>query len=157
MRKEFEKWAVMTYTSNRAIINEKKGADAGIDGIAYFRTNHTDNAKIILQAKSGSVGRGDVATLRGDMQREGAAMAILITLQQSTAPMNAEAKAAGMYHHDLMGRNYDAIQIVTVKDMIENGKVLDIPMSLEILKAAQLKASGNQLSLMDEISSTARE
>ena len=31
LRKEFEKWAVLTYTNNRAVINEKKGADAGID------------------------------------------------------------------------------------------------------------------------------
>lgn len=54
VRKEFEKWAVLTYTGNRAVINEKKGADAGIDGIAYFRTNNTDNAKIILQVKSGA-------------------------------------------------------------------------------------------------------
>ena len=25
LRKEFEKWAVLTYTNNRAVINEKKG------------------------------------------------------------------------------------------------------------------------------------
>ena len=31
LRKEFEKWAVLTYTNNRAIINEKKGADSGIE------------------------------------------------------------------------------------------------------------------------------
>ena len=151
VRKEFEKWAVLTYTTNRAIINEKKGADAGIDGVAYFRTTNADNAKIILQVKSGNVGRNDVAALRGDMQRESAAMAVLITLQQPTAPMLAEAKGAGVYHHDLMGRNYDAIQIVTIEDMIENGKVLDIPMSLEVLRAAQLKALGNQLPLMDDL------
>lgn len=150
VRKEFEKWAVMTYTGNRAVINQKKGADAGIDGVAYFRTTNTDNAKIILQVKSGGVGRGDIATLRGDMQRESAEMAVLITLQPPTAPMNAEAKAAGQYYHTLMGRNYDAISIVTIQDMIENGKVLDIPMSLEVLRTAQLKAAGNQLSLMDD-------
>jgi DNA modification methylase len=148
VRKEFEKWAVMTYTNNRAIINQKKGADAGIDGIAYFRTNNTDNAKIILQVKSGGVKRGDIATLRGDMQRESAAMAVLITLEPPTTPMIREAKAVGLYHHDLMDRNYDAIQIVTIQDMIENGKVLDIPMSLEVLKEAQLKAAGNQLSML---------
>jgi site-specific DNA-methyltransferase (adenine-specific) len=152
VRKEFEKWAVMTYTKNRAIINQKKGADAGIDGVAYFRTNNTDNAKIILQVKSGGVKRGDIATLRGDMQRESAAMAILITLEPPTTPMFNEAKAAGFYHHDLMDRNYDAIQIVTVQDMIENGKVLDIPMSLEVLREAQMKAAGNQLSLLDDAS-----
>jgi len=151
VRKEFEKWAIMTYTGNRAIIHQKKGADAGIDGIAYFRTTNIDNAKIILQVKSGSVGRGDVAKLHGDMQRESAAMAVLITLEPPTAPMIKEAKGAGCYHHDLMDRNYDAIQIVTIQDMIENGKVLDIPMSLEVLKAAQLKAVGNQLSLLDDV------
>ncbi len=35
-RKEFEKWAIITYSNNRAIINQKKGADRGIDGFAYF-------------------------------------------------------------------------------------------------------------------------
>lgn len=150
IRKEFEKWAVLTYTGNRAVIHQKKGADAGIDGIAYFRTNNTDNAKIILQVKSGGVKRGDIATLRGDMQRESAAMAVLITLEPPTTPMIKEAKAAGLYHHDLMDRNYDAIQIVTIQDMIENGKVLDIPMSLEVLKEAQMKAAGNQLPLMGD-------
>ena len=71
LRKEFEKWAALTYTNNRAIINDKKGADAGIDAIAYFLTGKSDNAKIIFQVKSGAVKRGDIATLRGDMEREG--------------------------------------------------------------------------------------
>ena len=53
--KEFEKWAVLTYTNNRAIINEKKGADAGIDGTAFFKVGKKDNAKIIFQVKSGGV------------------------------------------------------------------------------------------------------
>ncbi|MFC2066599.1 DNA methyltransferase [Chloroflexota bacterium] len=149
VRKEFEKWALLTYTTNRAVINQKKGADSGIDGVAYFRTNSADNAKIILQVKSGGVKRSDIATLRGDMQRESAAMAVFITLEPPTAPMIGEAKSAGVYYHDLMDRNYDAIQIVTVEDIIEHGKVLDIPMSLEVLKSAQLKAAGNQLPLIE--------
>jgi len=80
LRKEFEKWAVLTYTNNRAVINEKKGADAGIDAIGYFLTSKNENAKLIFQVKSGGVKRGDIATLRGDMGRENAALAILITL-----------------------------------------------------------------------------
>jgi len=80
LRKEFEKWAVLTYSNNRAIINEKKGADAGIDAVGYFLTSKTENAKIIFQVKSGGVKRGDIATLRGDMGRENAALAVLITL-----------------------------------------------------------------------------
>src|SRR2546423_271444 len=147
LRKEFEKWAVLTYTINRAIINDKKGADRGIDGIAYFMIGKRQNASIIFQVKSGHVDRGDVAKLRGDMQREGATLAILITLEKPTRPMLKEAKAAGTYHHEMMNRSYDKIQIVTVKDIIERDKRLDVPTSLEVLKAARLAAKGDQLGL----------
>ena len=137
LRKEFEKWAVLTYTNNRAIINEKKGADAGIDARAFFKTGKLDNAKIIFQVKSGGVKRGDIATLRGDMGREQAALAVLVTLEEPSRNMVNEAKAAGLYKHEEMGRSYDRISIVTIKEIVEEGKRLDIPMSLEVLKAAQ--------------------
>jgi site-specific DNA-methyltransferase (adenine-specific) len=148
LRKEFEKWAVLTYTTNRAVIHERKGADAGIDAVAYFKTGKTDNAKIVFQVKSGAVKRSDVATLHGDMNREGAALACLITLEEPTKPMLAEAKAAGQYHHDDMGRSYDAISIVTVKDLLEGRRRLEIPMSLEVLKAAQRAAESGQMDLL---------
>lgn len=148
LRKEFEKWAVLTYTNNRAVINEKKGADAGIDARAFFQTGAKDNAKIIFQVKSGGVKRGDVATLRGDMQREKAALAILITLESPSAPMVREAKAAGQYKHDLMGRNYDRISIVTVQEIVEQQKRLEIPMSLEVLAAAQKAEDSEQIDLL---------
>jgi site-specific DNA-methyltransferase (adenine-specific) len=148
LRKEFEKWAVLTYTNNRAIINEKKGADAGVDARAYFKTGKTDNAKIIFQVKSGGVQRGDIAKLRGDMEREQAALAILLTLEEPTRNMTNEAKAAGQYQHEDMGRSYDRISIVTI-DKILGGTRLEIPMSLEVLKAAQKKAvDGEQLDLL---------
>ena len=141
LRKEFEKWAVLTYTNNRAVINEKKGADLGIDAIAYFRTGKQDNAKIIFQVKSGGVKRSDIATLRGDMAREEAALAVLVTLEPPSKPMITEAKAAGQYRHDEMGRSYDKISIVEVRAIIDGGIRLEIPMSLEVLKAAQKAAS----------------
>lgn len=149
LRKEFEKWAVLTYTNNRAVINDKKGADAGIDARAYFKTGKADNAKIIFQVKSGGVKRGDIATLRGDMGREKAALAILITLEEPSKPMIAEAKAAGQYRHDDMGRNYDRISIVTVREVVEHGKRLEIPMSLEVLAAAKLATDASQIDLLD--------
>ena len=149
LRKEFEKWAVLTYTNNRALINKRKGADAGVDAQAYFKTGKNDNAKIIFQVKSGGVKRGDIATLRGDMEREQAALAVFITLEEPTRPMIAEAKAVGQYKHEDMGRNYDRISIVTIKDIVDDGKRLEIPMSLEVLKAAQrIMASEEQLELL---------
>jgi len=51
---------------------------------------------------------------------------VLITLRPPTEAMIAEAKAAGSYHHDLLNRDYDVMQIVTVADMLERGTTLDI-------------------------------
>jgi DNA modification methylase len=147
LRKEFEKWAILTYTNNRAIINDKKGADRGIDGTAFFMTSKKDNAKIVFQVKSGGVKRNDVATLRGDMEREKAAMAVLIILEKPTHPMIEDAKAAGTYHHEVMSKSYDKIQIVTVREIIEEDKRLDIPMSLEVYKAERRAAMGSQIDL----------
>ena len=107
LRKEFEKWAVLTYTKNRAVINERKGADGGIDGIAFFKTGKNGNAKIVLQVKSGIVQRNDIAALRGDMERVGAVMAVLITLKDPTKRMIQDAREAGSYKHEYMGGSYD--------------------------------------------------
>ncbi len=137
VRKEFEKWAVLTYSNNRAIINDKKGGDKGIDGIAYFLTGANDNAKIVFQVKSGSVGRGDISKLNNDRTREKAELAIFLTLQPPTQGMKTEAGEAGVYEHQMMGRNYPRIQIVTIEEVVEQHKRLEIPMSLEVLKKAQ--------------------
>ena len=85
LRKEFEKWAILTYTNNRAVINEKKGADRGIDGVAYILTGEAEAIRMLLQVKSGGVTRGDIAKLRGDMAREGAELGTFITLERYAA------------------------------------------------------------------------
>ncbi len=57
VRKEFEKWIVLTYAENKARINDKKSADAGIDGIAFMldkkENGDITNAEIIFSVKSG--------------------------------------------------------------------------------------------------------
>lgn len=143
VRKEFEKWAVLTYSNNRAVINDKKGADKGIDGIGYFLTDKNENAKIVFQVKSGKVGRGDIAKLNNDRTREEAELAILLTLQKPTDPMKKEASAAGLYEHKVMGKSYPRVLIVTIEEMLEQQKRLEIPMSLEVLKKVQATTSGN--------------
>ena len=149
LRKEFEKWAVLTYTNNRAVINDKKGGDEGIDGTAYFLTGPRDNAKMVFQVKSGAVGRGEVSKLNNDRTREGAEMAVFLTLQPSTLGMRKEANASGTYDHELMGRSYPRIQIVTIQEILEQHKRLEIPMTLDVLKLAQVVARGEQTPLFD--------
>lgn len=148
LRKEFEKWAALTYTSNRAVISDKKGADGGIDAIAFFKTGKTENAKIIFQVKSGAVSRPTIATLRGDMDRERAALACLITLDEPSGPMKTEAKGAGQYRHEDMARSYDRISIVTIKEIVEGKKRLEIPMSLEVLAEAKRIVEDNHPKLL---------
>lgn len=80
VRKEFEKWAILTYSDNRAVINEKKGADQGIDGIAYTRKSKKQFLPVILSVKS-----------------EGAACGIFITRHEPTQPMNESAKKQGQF------------------------------------------------------------
>ena len=146
LRKEFEKWAVMTYSKNRATINEKKGADKGIDGIGYFSTGKDTTKRVIFQVKSGKVQRNDISTLNSDRQREDAEIAVLITLEDATKPMRDEAKAVGVFHHDLWNRDDPRIQIVTIREMIQDGKRLDLPLT-EVLKIATSAKTEEQTDL----------
>ncbi|HVG35392.1 MAG TPA: site-specific DNA-methyltransferase [Pyrinomonadaceae bacterium] len=136
---EFEKWAVLTYTNNLAIINDRKTANKGIDGIIYFPAGGSENAKIIFQVKRDGVDPSDLATLRIDMQREQAMMAILITLEKPTRRITEEAEAAGAYLHEPLGRSYDKIQLVTIQEILEQNKRLDIPTSPALRSVAAVK------------------
>lgn len=136
-RKEFEKWAVLTYSKNQARINDKKGADAGIDGIAFFIVDHDTNGKAVFQVKSGGANRATVATLNSDRQREKAEIGILITIDLPTKPMQQEAAAAGIYKHPLLNRDDHRIQIVTIEEILE-GKRIDLPMGrVDTVKSAE--------------------
>ena len=85
---------MLTYSNNQARINEKKGADAGIDGIAYFLIDKDPNGKAIFQVKSGGSNRSTVATLNSDRQREKAEFGFLITMDPPTKAMRDEIAAA---------------------------------------------------------------
>ena len=140
VRKEFEKWAVLTYSNNRALINDKKGGDKGIDGTAFFLTGAAENAKIVFQVKSGNVGRGDISKFNNDRTREGAELGVFLTLQPATQGMKEEANAAGVYELKLMARSYTRVQIVTIAELVEQHKRLEIPTGLDVLKTAKAAA-----------------
>ncbi|TAE58676.1 MAG: site-specific DNA-methyltransferase [Nostocales cyanobacterium] len=150
-RKEFEKWAILTYTNNRGIINTKKGSDQGVDGIVYFYGDKGEQEKIILQVKSGKVKSGDIRDLVGTMTLENASIAIFITLENPTKDMLKTAKSAGFYQNKLMPHSCDKIQIVTVQDIIENKQRLTMTLAYEVLKSAEkqkeVKASQIELDI----------
>ena len=59
------------------------------------------------------------------------------------------AKSAGFYQSKYMSNSCDKVQIVTVQDMIENQKRLNIRLSLEVVKSAekQKEVKANQMEL----------
>ena len=127
-RKEFEKWSVLTYSANQARINEKKGADAGIDGVAYFLIDKDTNGKAIFQVKSGGANRATLATLNSDRQREKAEFGILVTMDMPTKAMRDEITAAGKYKHPMLNREDDRIQVITVAEILAGAR-LNLPMA----------------------------
>ena len=138
-RKEFEKWAVLTYSRNQARINEKKGADGGVDGVAYFLKDRNENGKAIFQVKSRPGTRADLATLNSDRLREKADFGFLICTGPPDAPTRAmrdEIQAAGKYQNPLLMREDDRLQVVLLPELFQ-GKRLDLPMArADAVKAA---------------------
>jgi hypothetical protein len=68
----------------------------------------------------------DVRDLRGVIDREKAAIGILISLQPPTGPMETEAASAGFYDHKLTYKKYPRLQLRTVKELME-GKGIERP------------------------------
>ena len=148
VRKEFEKWAVLTYSNNRAAINQKKGSDKGVDGLGFFPITDKQFGRIVFQVKSGKVSTKDIRELLGTITREKAELGIFITLQPASKEMRKEAKAYGLYHYEFFSRDTDKIQIVTIQEMLEKGKRLDLPLVAGVLKSASRHHDGEQLNLL---------
>lgn len=149
-RKEFEKWAVLTFTKNQGRINDKKGADGGIDGFAYFLIDKDTNGKAVFQVKSGKTGRGDLAKLNSDRIREKAEFGFLICMDLPTKPMRDEIAAAGKYKHPLLDREDDRLQVITVAELFApTSRRLDLPMARNdaVKSAKAIGDDGKQQSL----------
>jgi site-specific DNA-methyltransferase (adenine-specific) len=134
LRKEFEKWAILTYTDNHAKINDKKGADKGIDGVAYIF-----GGTALFSVKSGNVSVKDVRDLQAVMEREKASAGVFITLQSPTKPMLQEAAASG--HVDdvpglKMPQKTPKLQIVTIQEILDGAR-MTLPLAEAVVKSAE--------------------
>jgi site-specific DNA-methyltransferase (adenine-specific) len=143
-RKEFEKWAILTYSNNRAYINEKKGADSGIDGRVYIYESTAITKQIIISVKSGHVNVAHVRDLCHVVDREKAVGGILLTLEKPSKPMIQEAKGVGIYTNPLTGQVMDKISIITIEEIIK-GDRMKLPTSVvEVVKSAQRNVKDTQ-------------
>ncbi len=141
-RKEFEKWAVLTYTNNRAVINEKKGGDGGIDGTGYI-VDQNDIGKpetktVLFSVKSNkTLSPAVVRELNGTLEREKAVAGVLITLYPMEN-LQKEAKKYGIYKNKLFNQDYPKIIVISVEEILK-GERITLP-SKQIVKKAKAKA-----------------
>ena len=126
-RYQFEWWA-LGLVAARPAQERRKGADAGIDGyINFFDDNSGRPKRIVVQVKSGAVNRGQIATLKSDMERERAQIALFLTLNPPTGPMRQEAAAAGFYEPaHFPGQQFPRVQILTIEELL-NGQLAAYP------------------------------
>lgn len=103
---------------------QKKVADKGIDGRIYFETRKTLQ-EMILSVKGGKLRPADVRDLRGVMEREKAPMAGLLSLHEPSKAMRTEAAEAGLF--GLNGMSYPRLQMLTVKDILEDKREFIMP------------------------------
>ncbi len=121
---QFQWWALGLVGARPA--EGKKGADQGIDGRIYFHEGDGTTRQIILSVKAGKLHAPYVRDLRGVIEREKAAIGVMLTLDEPTKAMRTEAASAGFYKSPW--GTHPKLQIVTVGDLLD-GKKLDAPPS----------------------------
>ncbi len=121
---QFQWWALGLVGARPA--EGKKGADKGIDGRIYFHEGDNATRQIILSVKAGKLHAPYVRDLRGVIDREKAAIGVLLTLDEPTKGMRTEAASAGFYKSPW--GTHPKLQIVTVGELLD-GKRIDAPPS----------------------------
>jgi hypothetical protein len=121
---QFQWWALGLVGARP--VEQKKGADQGIDGRIYFHDEGKSGKtkQVILSVKAGHLTPGFVRDLRGVVEREQAQIGVLISLHEPTQPMRTEAARAGFYTSP-WGR-HPRLQLLTVAELLE-GKSIDYP------------------------------
>ncbi|MCX8505052.1 MAG: DNA methyltransferase [Alphaproteobacteria bacterium] len=121
---QFEHWVVERIGG----FPTKKTGDRGIDGRLYFDT--IDGLKsMVLSVKGGKTSPSHLRELRGVLDREkDATLAGFICFTEPTKSMRDEAAAAGQYEY--FGTKYDRMQILTVKEILEEKRDFHTPSKL---------------------------
>ena len=142
---QFQWWALGLVGARP--VEQKKGADKGIDGRLYFH-DEPDNSKvktkqIVISVKGGGkVTVSQLRDLRGVIDREDAEIGVLISIAKTTRDMRKEAASAGFYK-SAWGK-HPRLQLLTIEELF-SGKGIDYPPSEQVnvtLKRAPKAKSG---------------
>ena len=133
--KQFEVWAVTTLANGVAQPN--KSGDRGIDGKVYFDDLDQKLRYAVVQVKGGALTPGMVRDFAHVIDREKAVMGYFITLDTPTAGMYRTAEDAGMVTGP-SGRLMPKLQILTVHELMHEGKHFDAPQGYTLKSGKRL-------------------
>jgi site-specific DNA-methyltransferase (adenine-specific) len=121
---QFQWWALGLVGARP--VDEKKGADRGIDGRLYFHgaTAKGKTDQIILSVKGGHVTSSQVRDLRGVIEREKAAIGVLISFEEPTSAMRKEAAGGGFF--ETPWGKHPRLQLLTIAELLD-GRLIDYP------------------------------
>jgi len=127
-KKEFKKWA-LSLAGAKPVRNKEK-----VDGILEFVESDKKKRKIIIQVK------GDeqlvprmLKDLLDTIDKEGAVIGLIISLQNPRLGMITDSVHAGNYESELWKRKFLKVQMRTVMELQE-GKSFDIPQTARLPK-----------------------
>ena len=126
---QFQAWALGLVGARPAEV--KKGADRGIDGRLYFHDGSKQSRQIIISVKGGHLKADDVRALLGVVEREKADIGVLLSFEEPSKKMRADAAGADFYASP-WGK-HARIQLLTIEDLL-NGKSIDYPRTLGVNK-----------------------
>ncbi|MFH1854913.1 MAG: DNA methyltransferase [bacterium] len=121
---QFQWWALGLVGARP--VEQKKGADKGIDGRLYFHDEANKTKQIILQVKGGHSSSAHIRDLRGVLDREKAEIGVFITLQKPSKAMRREVAGIGFYQSPWNNKHYPRLQILTIEELLK-GKTIDYP------------------------------
>ena len=121
---QFEHWAVEKVDG----FPTKKTGDKGIDGRIYFEVQK-ELGVVVLSVKGGTIRPTDIRDLRGVLADDpDATLAGFITMREPSKKMLEAASEAGMWEYQ--GMDYPRVQILTVKEVVEEKKRFLTPTKL---------------------------
>jgi len=119
---QFQWWALGLVGARP--VEQRKGADKGIDGRLYFHDGSKDTKQAIFSVKAGHVTSSQVRDLVGVITREKAEIGVLISFEQPTAAMRKEAASGGFFKSSW--GQHPKVQLLTVEELLD-GKTVDMP------------------------------
>ena len=123
---QFQWWAV-SLVDAQPFQGKKKGADTGIDGLKFFRDiDQKDARKIVVSVKGGGIKADDVRSLMAVREREGADIALFVTLEEPTRGMAGDAASAGFYESP-NGKKFSRVQLLTIDGLLSKRQRAEHP------------------------------